>query len=519
MSEIQNDPHMHQEAGKKKKHGIITYPDTIGPYTLCKTIGEGAFSIVKLAYHELYFQYYACKIVPIKMLQEKNLFDRFELEIRVSQLMRHPGVACITDMLKDEHNYYIFMEYYPNGNLLNYIVSKTRLDEDEAKVYIWQIFDALDYIHKLNVSHRDMKPENIMIDNGGHLRISDFGLSRFVADDHLAKTPCGSPCYVSPECISGKNYDGMKSDIWSCGVILYAMVTGMLPWTKRKMHDLFKQIRSGTFSIPHYVSPQCANLIQLLMTVDPDKRITIDEAKHHTWFSSPSSSPSLLTDSSSTTSFTKTPLPRSTQNPILQGVPYLSTRKVDIYFRPDIDYDFDCQFNDISNLHAIDNNNEKQKCDVSSEQLDFDESLKLLKKKNQVSIKTVGFENHDIKENRKRTSSMLRISSLNALSLKNQFNSQEIPMNEIGQQKSESSFHDAHKYSKESGEVVEEEEPNRKIEKKEKKVQLPKLEKSSAEKKNNKSNRNSTDRSIIDMKKSKRKSARLPRRFESFSYQ
>ncbi|OHT01196.1 CAMK family protein kinase [Tritrichomonas foetus] len=300
-----------------KKHGEIIFPETIGPYTLRGTIGEGAFSIVKLAYHELLLDYYACKIVPIHMLEKRNMYNRFELEIRVSQLMRHPGIVMLTDIYKDENNFYVFMDFCPNGDLFSHIASKKRLREEEARGYIYQIFDSLSYIHSLHVVHRDLKPENILIDKFGYLKISDFGLSKFVDSEYQVKTPCGSPCYVCPETLSGKPYDGSKADIWSCGVILYAMVTGRLPWTKRKMKELFKQIRTGEFTIPSGISPQCANLIQQLMTIDPTKRITIEQAKMHTWF------------------YTAKAIPK----PILADQPFLSTRRIDIYFRTDINFD------------------------------------------------------------------------------------------------------------------------------------------------------------------------------------
>lgn len=263
---------------------MITYPSTIGPYKFYDTIGEGSFSIVKLVKHEAFSQFFACKIVPLRMLNERNLNERFELEIRISQLMRRSDISTITDFLRDENNYYVIMEYYPYGNLLNYIISKEKLTEDESKGLMYQILNALNHIHSQKVCHRDLKPENIMIDMNGRLRISDFGLSQFVNENNLVKTPCGSPCYVSPECISGKSYDGLTSDVWSCGVILFAMVTGMLPWTKRKMQELFKQIRAGEYKVPDYVSEKCSNLIHLFMTVNPENRITIEDAKKHAWF-------------------------------------------------------------------------------------------------------------------------------------------------------------------------------------------------------------------------------------------
>ncbi|KAK8899301.1 hypothetical protein M9Y10_001614 [Tritrichomonas musculus] len=384
MSQNQNnEPQMNKETGKKKKHGVIFYPNTIGPYTIKDTIGEGAFSIVKLVYNELLSQYFACKIVPIHMLNERNLFHRFELEIRISQLMRRQDVAAVTDILKDENNYYVFMEYYPYGNLLDYIIDKKKLPEDEAKYLMYQIFDAVNYIHKQKVSHRDLKPENIMIDSNGHLRISDFGLSRYVDENNLVKTPCGSPCYVSPECIGGKEYDGLVSDIWSCGVILYAMVTGMLPWTKRKMNELFRQIRMGDYRIPEHVSAQCANLIQLLLTVDPKNRITIEEGKSHTWFNvkSPGDEQKYL-DYTIPISYLQHSHSQSSNPQNLNNdqecVPYLSTKKIDNYLRPDVDYDFDYQLKDIRNIHAIKDSQQQEKCENSSPNLKFDITTKLI---------------------------------------------------------------------------------------------------------------------------------------------
>lgn len=378
----ENQPHMNTERGKNVRHGIIKYPDVIGSYTFKKTIGEGAYSLVKLAYNDLYHQYYACKIVPIKMLQKRKLYERFELEIRILQQMRHPGVAAITDVLKDENNFYVFMEYYPNGNLFNYIIKKSKLSEDEAKCIIYQIFDALNYINSHGVAHRDIKPENIIFDNNGHIRISDFGLSQYVGENNLVKTLCGSPCYVSPEIISGKVYNGFISDIWSCGVTLYIMVTGLIPWTKNKnTKDLFLQIRIGDYHIPPYVSEQCANMIYMLLRVDPKKRITLDEAMHHTWFNIKSeddkktllnySIPIELLHNTNSEDFLRESIKEPNQ------VPYLSIKKIDNYFGPDADCDFYYQFDNI-NIHEIKNSSKKEKCEVSSPYLNLDNAIKIL---------------------------------------------------------------------------------------------------------------------------------------------
>lgn len=411
MTENANDVQMNQETGRKKKHGVITYPSKIGPYTIKKTIGEGAFSIVKLVYHEMFKEHYACKIVPIRMLKERNLFPRFELEIRISQLMRHPGITAITDFLKDDNNYYIFMEYYPYGNLLDYVISKSHLSDDESKALMYQIFDALEYIHAQKVSHRDLKPENIMIDHNGHLRISDFGLSRFVGENDLVKTPCGSPCYVSPECISGKDYNGFSSDVWSCGVILYAMVTGMLPWTKRKMHDLFRQIRAGEYKIPEKVPPQCSSLIYLLLTVDYKNRISLEEAKKHTWFDMKTPEDCkkyidyVIPVDSLKCEIKDIKIGDCNEN---KRIPFLSTKVIDIYFRPDVDYDYDYQFSEIKNIHAIIDSIPQDKCESSYPYLPFESTMKLLEEDKDSKLKirkrvvinpnVEGIENYNIND-------------------------------------------------------------------------------------------------------------------------
>ena len=261
----------------------------IGPYELKGVIGQGAFSAVHLATvideggNEVNL---ACKIVPRSSLAKPELDSRFENEIRITQQLRHPGVVQIVDLLKDDENYYIMMEFCEGGELFRFIVLRQRLREPEAKMFMKQILVALRHVHNVGVCHRDLKPENILLDVVGKVKISDFGLGRFVNANGLVSTPCGSPCYASPECISGKPYDGRKSDIWSAGVILYAMLTGQLPWTKRNQQQLFEQIRKGEYTIPAYLSEQCMSLIRGLMTVDCEKRLTIDEALKHPWLAS-----------------------------------------------------------------------------------------------------------------------------------------------------------------------------------------------------------------------------------------
>ena len=297
----------------------------IGRFILKKAIGEGAFSSVYLAEERIHRKHgskdnnkkekkentdkdnenkddtenkdnnnqkehkhripklVACKIIPRTKIEAKKMTTRLDQEIKVHQLMHHPNVVQLIDVHKDTQFYYIFLEYCPCGELFDLVISKSKLTEDEAAIYFKQILIGLKYIHSLHVAHRDMKPENVLLDESGHVKISDFGLSKLLDEksEGLSKTPCGSPCYASPECISGKPYNGKTNDVWSCGVILYAITTGLLPWTKRNQKELFKQIQRGEYSIPSFLSENCTDLIRRLLTVDNTKRITIDEALEH----------------------------------------------------------------------------------------------------------------------------------------------------------------------------------------------------------------------------------------------
>ncbi|KAH0785172.1 CAMK family protein kinase [Histomonas meleagridis] len=264
--------------GNSLEHPI---PKAIGPYEIRGTVGEGAFSVVKLAYHPKSKEFFACKVIEKQRLKQKKLEAKFECEIMVHQQMHHPSIVGLVDILADDYYYYVLLEFCPGGELFQHIVDNKRLQDQQARPILKQILQGVSYIHSMGVSHRDLKPENILLDNVGHIKISDFGLSRFMDANGMVDTPCGSPCYASPQCISGHRYDGRKSDCWSVGVIFYAMMTGQLPWTKRKQAQLFEQIKRGEYTIPPYLSPQCQDLISKLMCVDDRKRLSADEALEH----------------------------------------------------------------------------------------------------------------------------------------------------------------------------------------------------------------------------------------------
>jgi serine/threonine protein kinase len=260
-------------------------PHKIGPYELRGTVGEGEFSVVKLAFNLETNCYYACKVLERARLRERGLDRRFETEIRVHQQLRHPGIVSLIDLLYDPNFYFVFLEFCPGGEIFQFIVDAGCLGEAEARPILRQIFEAVAYIHSIGVSHRDLKPENLLLDRVGNPKLSDFGMARFLGQDGLVSTPCGSPCYASPECLSSAPYDGRTTDCWSLGVITYAMMTEELPWTKRNRRQLFNQIRRGDYTIPETLSPICRSFVRSPMIVDPARRSTAAQALQHEFLS------------------------------------------------------------------------------------------------------------------------------------------------------------------------------------------------------------------------------------------
>jgi len=158
------------------------------------------------------------------------------------------------------------MEYCSNGELFDYIVKHQRLHEKAAVRIYQQMIAGIEYIHKSGVCHRDLKPENLLLDYDKTLKIVDFGLSNlYEPPNGLLKTACGSPCYAAPEMIAGKKYQGLLTDIWSSGVILYAMVAGFLPFEDPKTSNLYKKILAGDYKIPKFLSTDCSHFISKIL--------------------------------------------------------------------------------------------------------------------------------------------------------------------------------------------------------------------------------------------------------------
>ena len=182
-------------------------------------------------------------------------------------------------------NIYIVLEYVPGGELYNSIERRGRFPENEARRYFQQIISAIGYCHSHKVAHRDIKPENILLDEQNNIKIGDFGLSNVLRDGQFFKTSCGSPNYAAPEVISGLSYCGPEADVWSCGVVLYALLAGALPFDDANMSVLFSKIKAAQYHLPHFFSDAVKDLVHRILNPDPIARITLPQIEKHPWYS------------------------------------------------------------------------------------------------------------------------------------------------------------------------------------------------------------------------------------------
>jgi 5'-AMP-activated protein kinase catalytic alpha subunit len=177
----------------------------------------------------------------------------------------------------------LVLEYASGGELFDYIVARGRLTEDQACLFYHQILDATEYIHEFRVVHRDLKPENLLLDEKNHIKLADFGLSNLYEYGQEMDTPCGSPCYAAPEMVAGKSYKGLNVDIWSSGVVLYAMVCGFLPFEDPSTPNLYQKIISGKYEEPNWLSPEVKDLMKKILNTNPEERFSIKNIRDHPW--------------------------------------------------------------------------------------------------------------------------------------------------------------------------------------------------------------------------------------------
>ena len=263
----------------------LEYSKKIGDYILFDQIGMGTFSKVTRAFHLITEQTVAVKILDKEKIEDEIDIERIIREIEILKSIHHPNIAQMYETYSTIHNFYLMMEYVAGGDLFDYITSHNYLSEKKSCYFFRQIISVLEYLISLGISHRDIKPENILL-NEEHTQIKfiDFGLSNYCNQNELLHSSCGSPCYASPEMLSGKSYRGTTTDLWSAGIVLYSMLVGALPFDDQELHKLYEQIKVGKFYIPSTLSLEAIDLLKRILEVDPKKRINIEGVKNHKWF-------------------------------------------------------------------------------------------------------------------------------------------------------------------------------------------------------------------------------------------
>ncbi|MBA0807140.1 hypothetical protein Gohar_022964 [Gossypium harknessii] len=292
----------------------------VGKYEIGRTIGEGTFAKVKFARNTETGEPVALKILDKEKVLKHKMAEQIKREIATMKLIKHPNVVRLYEVsisislsvfwltgwvpgegggltiysffffsriMGSKTKIFIVLEYVTGGELFDKIVNNGRMREDEARRYFHQLINVVDYCHSRGVYHRDLKPENLLLDAYGNLKVSDFGLSALskqVRDDGLLHTTCGTPNYVAPEVLDDGGYDGATADLWSCGVILFVLLAGYLPFDDSNLMNLYKKISAAEFTCPPWLSFSAMKLITQILDPNPMTRITIPEILKDEWF-------------------------------------------------------------------------------------------------------------------------------------------------------------------------------------------------------------------------------------------
>ncbi|XP_068641017.1 CBL-interacting serine/threonine-protein kinase 11-like [Aristolochia californica] len=257
-----------------------------GKYEIGKLLGRGAFAKVYHGRNVRTGQSVAIKSISKQKVMKSGLVSHVKREIAIMRRLRHQHIVKLYEVLASRTKIYFIMEYVKGGELFAK-VAKGRLPEDVSRRHFQQLISTVGYCHSRGVYHRDLKPENLLIDENGDLKVSDFGLSAVseqIRNDGLFHTLCGTPAYVAPEILAKRGYSGAKVDLWSCGVILFVLNAGYLPFNNPNIMAMYRKIYKGDFRCPRWTSPELKHMIHRLLDPNPETRITVDEIVNDPWF-------------------------------------------------------------------------------------------------------------------------------------------------------------------------------------------------------------------------------------------
>lgn len=255
-------------------------------YELGRLLGQGTFAKVYYARNTGANQSVAIKVIDKEKITKASLIDQIKREISIMRLVRHPNIIHLYEVMATKTKIYFVLEYAKGGELFDK-VAKGRLKEDVAWKYFYQLINAVDFCHSRGVYHRDIKPENLLLDENENLKVSDFGLSALTESkrqDGLLHTTCGTPAYVAPEVINRKGYDGAKADIWSCGVVLFVLLAGYLPFHDSNLMEMYRKIGRADYKCPSWFPREARRLLSRMLDPNPITRTSIAMIRQSSWF-------------------------------------------------------------------------------------------------------------------------------------------------------------------------------------------------------------------------------------------
>ncbi|KAK3163349.1 hypothetical protein QOZ80_1AG0002480 [Eleusine coracana subsp. coracana] len=258
----------------------------LGRYEVGKLLGQGNFAKVYHARNVRTGQEVAIKVMEKEKIFRNGLTSHIKREIAVLRRVRHPHIVQLYEVMATKLRIYFVMEYVRGGELFAR-VAQGRLKESDARRYFQQLVSAVAFCHARGVFHRDIKPENLLVDDAGDLKVSDFGLSAVAEQmrhDGLFHTFCGTPAYVAPEVLSRRGYDAAKADLWSCGVVLFVLCAGYLPFQDRNLVGMYRKIHRGEFRCPKWFSPELTRLLRRVLDTKTQRRATAEEIMDDEWF-------------------------------------------------------------------------------------------------------------------------------------------------------------------------------------------------------------------------------------------
>ncbi|XP_030376189.1 serine/threonine-protein kinase MARK2-like [Scaptodrosophila lebanonensis] len=253
-----------------------------GVYKIIKTLGKGNFAKVKLALHVPTGREVAIKVIDKTQLNS-SAKQKLYREVRIMKLLNHPNIVRLFQVIESERTLYLVMEYASRGELFDHLVKNGRMRERDARVIFRQLVSAIQYCHSKFVVHRDLKAENLLLDQNMNIKIADFGFGNTYDPKSQLETFCGSPPYAAPELFMGRKYAGPEVDAWSLGVVLYTLVSGSLPFDGGTLKELRERVLRGKYRVPYYISMDCEQLMRKFLVLNPAKRTTLTAVMSDKW--------------------------------------------------------------------------------------------------------------------------------------------------------------------------------------------------------------------------------------------